>query len=407
MPVCSTRTDMPPLHAYLAGTSSWFIAFGLQGVMFAWLVTMVLLETPEKVGVAQMTLLLPGIVLMLIGGSLADRYGGATIAFFAQLGSAVPPLLMAYLVWTEQLSFTLMLGFAVLMGTAQAFVTPSRDGLLNAVAGDRVQRTVMLTLLLQFASQMAGVTLAGFAEWVGAAVLFVLQSAILVVGAFMLRRLRAVSAPHPGEHEDVWRAIKTGAQTVFSSPGMATVCLQNVAMGLFFMGSFMVTMPLLVREVFAGSASDLSWVNGANALGFVVFITVILRMGDVQRQGRALLLSQGLGGIVLAVAGTAPSFVLFVLFVFFWGTCGGMAMTMSRTIMQQLAPADQRGRVMAFFSFTFMGAGPVGTLLAGFAVQQFGPQAALIGAGLLMVLFILLVSWWGPLWRLRIAGVSA
>jgi len=60
-----------PLHFYLLGTGSWFLAFGIQGVMFAWLVTMVLNETPERVGVAQMSLLLPGTVLILIGGSQA------------------------------------------------------------------------------------------------------------------------------------------------------------------------------------------------------------------------------------------------------------------------------------------------------------------------------------------------
>ena len=67
---------MRPLHYYLVGTGTWFMAFGVQGVMFSWLVAMVLRESPERVGIAQMALLLPGTLLLLLGGSYADRFGG-------------------------------------------------------------------------------------------------------------------------------------------------------------------------------------------------------------------------------------------------------------------------------------------------------------------------------------------
>ncbi|MEJ2090094.1 MAG: MFS transporter, partial [Gammaproteobacteria bacterium] len=71
-------------HYYLVGTASWFLAYGIQSVMFAWLVTMVLRESPEMVGLAQMSLLLPGTVFILIGGSYADRFGGRRVVVIAQ-----------------------------------------------------------------------------------------------------------------------------------------------------------------------------------------------------------------------------------------------------------------------------------------------------------------------------------
>ena len=43
---------MKPFHLYLLGTGSWFLALGIQSVMFAWLVTMVLHESPQMVGIA-------------------------------------------------------------------------------------------------------------------------------------------------------------------------------------------------------------------------------------------------------------------------------------------------------------------------------------------------------------------
>ena len=83
---------MRPLHYYLLGTGSWFLSVGIQGVMFAWLVTMVLRESPNRVGIAQMTLLLPGTLLILAGGSVADRYGGRRVAALAQAAATLAPL---------------------------------------------------------------------------------------------------------------------------------------------------------------------------------------------------------------------------------------------------------------------------------------------------------------------------
>ncbi len=188
---------------------------------------------------------------------------------------------------------------------------------------------------------------------------------------------------------------------------MRMVMVQSFAMGLLFMGSFIVTLPLLVREVFDGTAADLGLMNATNSVGLVATILLLLRLGDVQRQGRALILAQLLGSIVLAVAATAANFALLLTTLFFWGACGGIAMTMSRTIMQEQAPDAQRGRVMGFYSFSFMGAGPIGALLSGYLVREYGPQMALIISASIMFVFILVVGLQSSLWRMKNEPVLA
>ena len=56
------------------------------------------------------------------------------------------------------LSYSVIIVYALLMGLAQAFVTPARDGLLNHVAGDNIQRMVVLASLCQFGFQILGYT---------------------------------------------------------------------------------------------------------------------------------------------------------------------------------------------------------------------------------------------------------
>jgi MFS family permease len=74
---------------------------------------------------------------------------------------------------------------------------------------------------------------------------------------------------------------------------------------------------------------------------------------------------------------------------------------MSRAIMQEQAPEALRARVMSFYSFSFMGASPLGALLCGFLAREIGPQATLIFACGVMFALMLLISATSGLWRLR------
>ena len=393
---------MRPLHYYLLGTGSWFLSVGIQGVMFAWLVTMVLRESPSRVGIAQMTLLLPGTLLILAGGSVADRYGGRRVAAWAQSAATLAPLMLLALVLTDQMTFAGLLAYAWVMGCAQAFVTPARDGLLNHVADGRIQRTVMLASIAQFGTSILGFLIASSADVVGPALILGIQVLILAAG---VAGFRSIAQPRRTLSDDpastLLASVIEGAKTVLQHRQLRLVALQNVAMALFFMGSYIVTLPLLLREVFDGSATDLGLMNVCNSIGLVLAIFALLRRGDVGRQGRALILAQFVGAIVLGAVALAPSFATLLLMVFVWGACGGVAMTMSRTIMQEQAPDGQQGRVMGFHSFSFMGAGPLGALGSGYLVDQFGAQSALGISATGMLGVMLVIGFRSSLWNMK------
>jgi MFS family permease len=161
-----------------------------------------------------------------------------------------------------------------------------------------------------------------------------------------------------------------------------------------------VTVPLLIRETYGGSARELSLINALNSFGFILTILLLLRIGNVHRQGRALLCAQGIGAIILAGGGLELGLTSLAVCIFLWGVCGGLAMTMSRTVMQELAPPDQRARMMAFYAFSLMGSGPVGALLSGYLVEWYGPATALIISSFAMLSVVTYVSLTSTLWKL-------
>ena len=395
---------MKPLHYYFIGAGSWFLAYGIQSVVFAWMVTMVLDETADKVGIAQMAFMLPAMLFMLLGGSLADHYGGRRIAIIGHILASTAPLFLTITVLVGDLTYHSVIVFAIIMGCAQALVTPARDGLLALVADGKIQRLVVQASMIQFGIQVIGLLIAAHADELGAATMLMLQFIALQLGMLAFIKLKVpYQRPAPvDEHllKQIIESVLEGFRTVKASPYLRAVAFQNMAMGIFFMGSYIVTIPLLIRELYLGGSVELSWVNGVNALGLVLTILYLLRIGDIHRQGRALLVAQGIGATALACGGLGLGFYSLLACVFLWGMCGGLAMTMARTIMQEMAPVDQRARIMAFYSFSFMGAGPVGALLSGYLVKWVGPSEALIFSSVSMFTVVIFVALRSSLWGL-------
>ncbi|MBL6687807.1 MAG: MFS transporter [Pseudomonadales bacterium] len=393
-----------PLTSYFFATGAWFLAYGMQTVLFAWLVTIVLNASPDKVGIAQMAYLLPGTLFMLIGGSIADQYGGRRIALIGQSLAAIIAAGLAVSMMLTSLSYEKFLLFAVCMGCAQAILTPARDGILPLVADGQIQRRVAQVSLIQFGVQMIGILIASLADALGAIVMLSIQSVVLTVGVFAYQTLRIPLIQSARTQSSILHqlgaSIYEGFNSVKASSAMRVVVLQNVAMGICFMGSYIVTIPLLIREVYSGSSTEMSIVNAANSLGLFLTIMILLRFGDIARKGRALLTAQGLGALVLAATALDLPFSFLTGILFFWGMCGGIAMTMARTIMQEHSPEDQRGRMMAFYAFSFMGAGPIGALISGYLVAWFGPSSALAIASLAMFAVVISVRLRSDLWKL-------
>jgi predicted MFS family arabinose efflux permease len=294
--------------------------------------------------------------------------------------------------------------YALWIGTCQALVTPSRDGLLPRLADGQIQRRVVQVSVIQFGIQVFGFMIASVADQVGPASILTLQGIILLGGVVALYQVKVdeqLSPRSKGLIAHTVISIREGFQTIRSSPELASVTIQNCVMGTFMMGSYIVTFPLLIRESYQGTSSALAWVNSFNSVGLFATSMLLLRLGHIRRPGRALLLSLLLSGLLLACSGMGAPFRWLLVLMFIWGIGGGMIMTMSRSIMQEQAPSNQRSRIMAFFSFSFMGSGLFGALLNGYLVEWLSPEYALFIAAAGTTMATLTIAILSPLWRME------
>src|SRR5690606_41595181 len=80
---------------YMAGVWGFFLASGIQGVLFPWIIAFDLNDSSERVGIAQMLSMLPMLVLGMFGGAAADRAELRIHLMRLQAFSILPPIALA------------------------------------------------------------------------------------------------------------------------------------------------------------------------------------------------------------------------------------------------------------------------------------------------------------------------
>ena len=363
---------------YMAGIATFVIPMGIQTILFPYLVAVELQQGPERLGIAQMSTQLPGLLLILLGGLLADRVDRRAILIWMHVVASLPGLMLALAIWNGMLSYGLLIVYALVMGTVGAFVQPARDGMLNQIAGGQLQRTVTVTMGLTFGAQIIGFVAASFTDHLGAPPLLVLHSLIMFLGVFAALKLDPATSVTSRAGTSGLSQILEGISLVLQSDKMRPAWLLVVAMSFFYGGSFMVLNPLVVRDVYGGSAAEISLAFGCFMIGTIVATVILVSIGGVKRQGQALMLALTLGGSTWAIVAIGVPFWGYLALILCWGMGGGVSMSMSRTIMQESAPEAARARVLSLFSLGNLGAMPMGALLLGFLAGQVGPLNTIV-----------------------------
>lgn len=398
----------PDLAWYMSGIWLYFSAAGIQGVMFPWLIAIVLHEPSTRVGFAQMTMMLPMLILTLFGGALADRMELRSHLRRLQIMQMVPPVLLGIIIYTGHLSYGVMLFFGVILGILGAYVMPTRDAMLTRVAINNlkgnIQRGVAMSLSGQFLGQVVGFLIGGTAMFVGAPLLFGLQSLLLLGAVFTTSNLneappapKAPSERRPSQLSD----IKEGLIVLWQSERLRPVVMMMFMSGILFMGVFMVLFPIMVRDVYHGSSFEIALINMCFFGGIGVSSLTLSQLRPIKRQGRAMMLAMCTGSSVMVMMHFGlPIYVVDAL-ALAWGLAAGVSMTQSRAVVQEFAEPHIRARLISAFQLGTMGGGPIGALLTGYVIKYLGVlDAVLVPVGLMVVLW-LSIFFFTPLWSLE------
>ena len=396
----SSSVSIPRAYRHFTfGTGLWFGGWGMLQVLFSWLVVGELQAREELVGIAQMALMFPALFFLLIGGAIADRVDRRRLLVCLQLAAGGLAAALAAAVQVGALSFSLVIVFAVAMGTVSALAFPARDALLYDVAGSNLMRAVTGITLIQFIGQGVGQLLAGSARYLGSPTTLTLESLLFLVGALGFARIPRSATPRARRTERIRPSeLLEGIREVVRSPVLRPAWLLAMGVGLFFAGPYFVVFPLLNREYFGGDVGELSLIYMTFPAGSILGLILLWRRGHMRRPGRAIALAQATAALSLLVISAGIPFAATLLAGTIWGVCGAFFISSTRTIFQEIASDAHRARVLSVQMLGAMGASTLGSPLAGFLAGQLGALGAFTFCGIAMLVFVALVCLFTDIW---------
>jgi len=397
------QAELPPALAapnrpfawYTTGVAAWFAAFGMQQVLFAWLVVGVLDAPARWVGIAQSASMIPNFLLILLGGAVADHRDRRSLLIRLHGVAALLAVGLFGLVASEAISLPLLIGYALGIGSTSAFVMPARDALLSEVAGADLMRAVTTMTLVQWGAQAMGALVGGSARFIGTAPALGVLAVTFALGAPAIARL-AKAPPHGPPRALRIADLGVGVREVWASRAMRPVVVLVAAVGALFVGPMMVVFPLLIRDYYGGDVGSLGLLQMCFPVGTIAGSLVLLARGGVRRKGLAQIGALFSGCLFLGVVGLGLPLWGTLCAVVCWGAGAAVFMNAGRTVFQQEATPATRGRVLSVYTLGFMGAsGLVGAPLAGFLAGAIGPLAtcfATSGAMFVIALGVLLAT---------------
>lgn len=332
---------------------------------------------------ALMAASLPGVVLALVGGAIADRIERRRILIraysIATLASCVYVALAGYdvrVVWP-------VYPLAALVGSAGAFTNPARMSLLPLlVTRAQMQNGVILGTTLGFvaAHQLFGPTIAGLlADGFGLATAFAVEAVLLLATVALFGGIRT-GAPVP-TGKSVLSDLREGLRYVRGEPALRGLLALGLVPGVCFIGPFAVTIALIVPDVLHAPDKWVGILWGCFG-GGVVAGSLLLTWRSLPRRGLAVCIANLMGGFVLTAYSQSHSLAMSAAILLLWGISASVFMNYVIALIQERAEPRMIGRVMSMYSLTFFISMPAGYAQAGAITSAFGAEASLLSSGI-------------------------
>jgi MFS family permease len=360
-------------------TGTW-----MQVMAQMWLVYR-LTGSPFMLGLVGFVSSAPALVLGLFGSIAADRWGRRRLILLTQVLCFAQALALGVLTITGAIQLWHIFALSFLLGIVTVFDLPARQAFVtDLVERDDMGNAIALNSSLVNITRTVGPSLAGLLVALhGEGICFLLNAASYLVmagGLLWIKERRAAAVP-AGAMGHPWRYVRRGLDYAFGRADMAAMLVMLSLLSLAGV-PFMTLIPVFADRVFSTDARGAGLLMGAMGVGAVAGAVLLARRESL----RGLPALAGAAG-----AAFGAGILLFSLSRSFWPAAAAMSLTgwgmmtafaACNTLLQSLAAEEMRGRIMALFTYTFMGTAPIGNFVLGAAAERFGAPAAVSVGGL-------------------------
>jgi MFS transporter, DHA1 family, staphyloferrin A biosynthesis exporter len=357
----------------------------MDQVAFSWLIYEM---THSTVSLALINVCRAGPILLftLIGGVIADRVERRRLLFVTQFILMVLAFILAGLITAGLLQVWMAFVIATARGVTNSFNQPARQSLISElVPPEDLPNAIALNSATLNMTRVIGPATGGILiATIGVAGAFYINAvtfiAVLYGLAIMQFPQRVANAKQGGMLNDLVAGIaylrrETALRTL--------VILALVPMVLGQPYQTMLT--VFSKDVFHSGSTGLGLMQAVAALGALTGALMFASARDSRHFNEKMLLGLIGFGAGLLIFCLMPSLWLAVIPLFLSGVFMQTYQVSNNTLLQLKVDPEYRGRVLSTL-FLQRGMVPVGTMLAGVLATAVGPQIALGGMALALVL---------------------
>ncbi len=354
-----------------------------------------LTHSATDLGIVMAARMIAQVLVMLIGGVVADRVSRRAVMVSADLVRFVGQVSIGVLLLAGHATVVEIAGSQVLVGAGGSFFIPASSGLIQSVAGEHVQEANALRVVASSSSGIIGPAIGGvLVVTIGARWALIGDGASYLASGLLLWRVSAAAVTglsHDDNSSSFLADLRDGFQEVAGRTWLWAMIVV-MAIGNILMASYPVLAPLICKQRYGGAGAyallTVLWSAGMLAGGISL---LRFKPRFPLRSGVFAFCPATLPGITLALH--APIYVV--------GACqllSGLGMTVLNTFwwtaMQENVPAASMSRVSSWDYAATLAIMPLGFALAGPLAGAIGVSAALLATSvgaLLVTLTALLV----------------
>ena len=373
---------------FWTGQTLSLIGTWMQSVAQGWL-ALELTDDPFMVGLVAAAATIPVLLLSLWAGVFVDRHDKHRIVLVAQALLLVQAVLLWWFVWTGRIDIGTLVALAFFGGTMNAVEIPARQALLIELVGrEDLQEAIALNssgfnLARIIGPSIAAVVIAqlGLAWCFGLNALSYLAVLISLLRITLPRRPRVAHAVTPLEGLRQGIAYMRGTREV-------SVLMRLIGVLSILGISYLTLLPVFARDLLGLGASGYGTLLTFVGVGALAGALSLAAVGRFVARGRLLSISAYAFAVMLILLSLVRGPALAAAVLLFAGFTMIMTNALTNGLLQSIVPDEFRGRVMAAYTFVFVGLSPLGSLIGGAVARVAGVEWVIGGGGALMLAYV-------------------
>ena len=408
MPQARAAFQYPGFRYYTMARFLITASSEMQSVAIGWQVYN-LTHRPRDLGLVGLSQFLPGILLFLVAGHVADRLPRQRILQTCCASFSLISLLLLALTVHGLHSVWSVYGVLLLNGVVRAFNMPTGQAFMPQLvkAGDFPNAVAWSSSILQ-AALITGPMAGGLLYGLSGTPLPVYGSAAVsyLIGLWLISRIR-VHAPQRPRGAATPGVILEGLRFIWREK----LILGAISLDLFavLLGGAVALLPIYARDILHAGATGLGILRAAPGAGAIAMAVLVAYRPLTRRAGATMLACVFGFGLCTIVFGLSRNLALSLAALMVLGACDMVSVIIRHTVIQLGTPDAMRGRVSSV-NMVFIGASnEVGQFESGITAEWFGTVPAVVLGGVGTLLVVLAWTWLFPALRHvdRLPGASS